>query len=131
MLQPRGRLPLAYRRDTMRSIALSRSTGAFLLAIVLAAAAAAQTSVAPKQGDAPWKPVDVKALDKYRGGQAVSNEMALSGVTAGNAALNVTTGSNAISSGSFANMNGLPVVIQNTGANVLIQNAVILHLQMN
>jgi len=57
--------------------------------------------------------------------------MELSGVTADNSARNVTTGSNAISSGSFANMNGLPVVIQNTGANVLIQNAVILHLQMN
>jgi hypothetical protein len=70
-------------------------------------------------------------LDRSRGGQAVSNEMELSGVTADNSARNVTTGSNAISSGSFANMNGLPVVIQNTGANVLIQNAVILHLQMN
>ena len=115
----------------MRSIALSRSAGAILLAFVLAAGAAAQTSVAPKETGAPWKPVDAKALDKYRGGQAVSNEMELSGVTAGNAANNVATGSNAISSGSFANMNGLPVVIQNTGANVLIQNAVILHLQMN
>ena len=115
----------------MRSIALSRSAGAILLACVLAAPAAAQTSVAPKDRAAPWKPVDAKALDKYRGGQAVSNEMELSGVTAGNAANNVATGSNAISSGSFANMNGLPVVIQNTGANVLIQNAVILHLQMN
>ena len=115
----------------MRSIAPSRSAGAFLLALVLAAPAAAQISVAPQQTAAPWKPVDAKALDKYRGGQSVSNEMELSGVTAGNAAQNVTTGSNAISSGSFANMNGLPVVIQNTGANVLIQNAVILHLQMN
>jgi hypothetical protein len=115
----------------MRSIALCRSAGAILLAFVLAAAASAQTSVAPKETGVPWKPVDTKALDKYRGGQAVSNEMELSGVTAGNAAHNVTTGSNAISSGSFANMNGLPVVIQNTGANVLIQNAVILHLQMN
>lgn len=115
----------------MTSIAVSRSAGVALLALVLAAPAAAQTSAPSKDTGAPWKPVDAKVLAKYRGGQAVRNDMELSGVTAGNAAHDVATGSNAISSGSFANMNGVPVVIQNTGANVLIQNAVILHLQMN
>ncbi len=44
----------------MKSIALSRSAGAILLAFALAAAAAAQTSVAPKETNAPWKPVDAK-----------------------------------------------------------------------
>lgn len=115
----------------MRFIARSRSTGATLLVLALAAPVAAQTSVAPKETGALWKPVDSTMLDTYRGGQAVHNEMELTGTTADNSARNVTTGSNAISSGSFANMNGLPVVIQNTGANVLIQNAVILHLQMD
>ena len=57
--------------------------------------------------------------------------MQLSGTTANNTAVNVATGTNAISAGSFSNMSGLPIVIQNTGANVLIQNAVILNLQMN
>jgi hypothetical protein len=77
-------------------------------------------------------PVDSEKLAGYRGGaDLVRNDMTLNGTTADNSARNVNTGDNTISSGSFANMNGLPVVIQNSGANVLIQNAVILHLQMN
>ncbi len=78
------------------------------------------------------KPVAMTALDKYRGGSdLVQNDMKLMGTTAGNTATDVTTGSNVIGTGSFSNMSGLPLVIQNSGANVLIQNAVILHLQMN
>jgi hypothetical protein len=61
----------------------------------------------------------------------VSNDMTLNGTTSNNSARNVNTGENTISAGSFANMAGLPIVVQNTGANVLIQNAVILHVQMN
>ena len=76
-------------------------------------------------------PVDSATLAGYRGGERVSNEMTLNGTTADNSARHVNTGDNTISSGSFSNMSGLPVVIQNSGANVLIQNAVILHLQMN
>lgn len=77
-------------------------------------------------------PVDSSTLAGYRGGtDLVRNDMTLNGTTADNSARNVNTGDNTISSGSFANMSGLPVVIQNSGANVLIQNAVILHLQMN
>jgi hypothetical protein len=37
---------------------------------------------------------------------------------------------NVISGGSFANSSGLPVVIQNSGANVLIQNATVINLQL-
>lgn len=78
------------------------------------------------------RPVDVTELADLRGGaQNTHNDMTLAGTTADNSAYQVNTGSNAISTGSFANMSGIPVVIQNTGANVLIQNAVILNLQMN
>ena len=78
------------------------------------------------------KPVSADALAGYRGGMdVVHNDMRLAGTTAGNTAINVATGTNAISAGAFSNMSGLPVVIQNSGANVLIQNAVILNLQMN
>jgi len=77
-------------------------------------------------------PVDSATLDGYRGGaEVVRNDMTLNGTTASNSARNVETGDNTISSGSFSNMSGLPVVIQNSGANVLIQNAVIVHVQMN
>ena len=78
------------------------------------------------------KPVESASLAGMRGGtEVVNNDMRLAGTTAGNTAFNVATGSNAISAGAFANMSGFPVVIQNSGANVLIQNAVILNLQIN
>ncbi len=83
--------------------------------------------------DAPLfaNPVGEDTLVAFRGGAQVHNDMVLAGTTAENSARNVSTGSNAIDGGSFQNMSGLPVVIQNSGANVLIQNAVILNVQMN
>lgn len=75
--------------------------------------------------------VDAATLARQRGGTQVRNDIALAGTTADNSASHVTTGNNAINAGAFASMSGLPVVIQNSGANVLIQSAVILNLQMN
>lgn len=72
------------------------------------------------------------SLAHYRGGsELASSELRLAGSTAENSATNVVTGANSISAGSFANMSGIPVVIQNSGANVLIQNATIVNLQLN
>ena len=94
--------------------------------------AATITALHSDSGSGFDKPVQADKLADYRGGTAlVSSDMQLSGTTANNTAVNVATGTNAISAGSFSNMSGLPIVIQNTGANVLIQNAVILNLQMN
>ncbi|WP_367850076.1 hypothetical protein [Rhodoferax sp. WC2427] len=113
-------------------------SGGLSLACVLVASATAQTvvdaggSAGTKRMEGFSKPVSLVALGHYRGGsQIVRNDMALTGTTSDNTAQQVSTGNNAISSGAFTNMNGIPVVIQNSGANVLIQNAVILHLQMN
>jgi len=69
-------------------------------------------------------------LDAQRGGtDTVDNTMQLDGGVHGNVANHVVTGANSIDSGSFANMAGIPTVIQNSGANVLIQNATIINLQ--
>jgi hypothetical protein len=69
-------------------------------------------------------------LDAQRGGtDTVNNNMQLDGGVHDNVANHVVTGSNSIDSGSFANMSGIPTVIQNSGANVLIQNATIINLQ--
>jgi len=69
-------------------------------------------------------------LQAYRGGfDNVKNDLQLSGSVAENLARNVTTGSNYIADGSFVNTTGFPLVIQNSGANVLIQNATIINLQ--
>ncbi|WP_229255956.1 hypothetical protein [Duganella fentianensis] len=78
-----------------------------------------------------WRPLAQAGLaDKRAGSDTVSNNMDVAGSVSGNAAINVVTGANAISAASFANAAGLPVAIQNSGANVLIQNATIINVQM-
>ena len=110
------------------------------LGMLLPAAAAAQSALTASDASAKADrsvafvamPADSATLASYRGGtDLVRNDMTLNGTTADNSARNVNTGENTINAGSFANMAGLPIVVQNTGANVLIQNAVILHVQMN
>jgi hypothetical protein len=56
--------------------------------------------------------------------------MRLDGAVSDNSAVNVLSGANSINSGSFSNASGLPVAIQNSGTNVLIQNATIINIQM-
>ncbi|WP_244134881.1 hypothetical protein [Burkholderia sp. BCC0322] len=68
-------------------------------------------------------------LDARRGGDALIGQNYLNGAVSDNVASRVSTGSNAIADGSFANSSGLPTVIQNTGANVLIQNATVLNVR--
>ena len=51
-------------------------------------------------------------------------------MVAENEAHHLTTGSNAISDGAFAGASGLPIVVQNSGNNVLIQNSTILNLNV-
>ena len=71
------------------------------------------------------------ALDQARGGtETVSNEARLSGFVTGNSASYVSAGANTIDGAAFANASGIPIVIQNSGANVLIQNATIINLQL-
>lgn len=79
------------------------------------------------------KATDSLNLEKLRGGTEVivSNDQKLKGTVADNSATNVATGSNNITSGAFANVSGIPIVIQNSGANVLIQNSTIINLQLH
>jgi len=83
------------------------------------------------RAQAGWRPLATDVLaGKRAGSDTVSNNMDVAGSVSGNAAINVVTGANAISGASFANAAGLPVAIQNSGANVLIQNATIINVQM-
>ena len=68
-------------------------------------------------------------LDGARGGTGGSAAADLRGIVTGNSATSVVSGANAIQAGSFAGASGIPIVIQNTGANVLIQNATVINLQ--
>lgn len=76
------------------------------------------------------KPLAAAALAQRRGGNQVFNDNQLKGVVADNKASNLTTGMNVISDGAFAGSVGLPTVIQNSGNNVLIQNATIVNVQL-
>ncbi|WP_147321390.1 hypothetical protein [Rhodoferax lacus] len=76
-------------------------------------------------------PAQEAQLDNLRGGfDLVKNDMQLSSAVAGNSAVNVVTGNNTIGDGAFANAGGLPMVIQNSGSNVSIQNATIVNVQL-
>lgn len=76
------------------------------------------------------KPVANKVLAARRGRADVVNDMLLKGVVADNRASNLTTGNNVIAEGSFTGMVGLPLVVQNSGNGVLIQNATIINVQV-
>lgn len=70
-------------------------------------------------------------LAKERGGTDTHlSQNNSNGAVSGNVASQLTTGSNSISSSAFSNSSGIPIVIQNSGNNVLIQNSTILNLQL-
>jgi hypothetical protein len=90
----------------------------------------AEIKATPNIGGEAVAAVDLERLEHERGkADTVLNDTKLNGDVANNSAVNVNTGSNTIDAGSFANMSGIPVVIQNSGANVLIQNATVINLQ--
>lgn len=74
--------------------------------------------------------VPAEALEAHRGGADLHvTEMRVRGTLQENAAYNLETGSNFITSGAFTNASGLPMTIQNSGNNVLIQNSTIINLE--
>jgi hypothetical protein len=80
--------------------------------------------------------IDERQLGGARGGAELQpvnlnvNQNNSNGSVSGNVATNLTTGTNNISDTAFSNSAGVPVVIQNTGNNVLIQNSTILNVQL-
>ncbi len=76
--------------------------------------------------------LDAARLERQRGGASthVFNDMQLDGVVADNRAVDVVTGGNAISTGALSGASGLPLIVQNSGNNVLIQNATIVNVQL-
>ncbi len=103
------------------------------LAVALAPALVAGATNGGAPDGAPFAaaPLAAARLEQLRGGtDTVWNDMKLGGAVTGNTAVNVATGANIITNGSFSNASGLPVAIQNSGANVLIQNATIINVQL-
>jgi hypothetical protein len=75
------------------------------------------------------KAVPDGVMEEQRG-KAVLTIMDLEGSVQDNAARNNITGQNVLTNGSFSNASGISSVIQNSGNNVLIQNATILQLDV-
>lgn len=112
----------------------------WLGALPLGPLAAAAGSSPPESRPAPQpvptaadneRPAQDERLEQMRGGSdAPWSDMKLAGTVANNSAVNVVTGANIVTDGAFSNASGMPMVIQNSGANVLIQNATIVNVQI-
>ena len=83
------------------------------------------------------KPLSNSSLAEQRGGHEthvvtdqVFNDMRVNGKVTGNDAINNVTGNNTITN-AFTGASGVPTVVQNSGNNVLIQNATIINLELH
>ncbi|HTS52792.1 MAG TPA: hypothetical protein VMH26_05925 [Burkholderiales bacterium] len=93
--------------------------------------ALAQKKPGPEDVTALGKTMTPRALDAQRGGQAlVINKNDLDARMHDTRAIDNVTGSNYIAGESFSRSSGLPVAIQNTGNNVIIQNSFILNMEL-
>lgn len=74
--------------------------------------------------------VDRATLANQSGGSDVIESININGSVSNTSTENVSTGVNWIGGGAFGNAAGLPMVIQNSGNSVLIQNATVINIQM-
>lgn len=122
--------PAAVQAATTDAAPVAAAAPAALATLTMPETSAAPTAAAQSSDDANFGvAMNASQLDEQRGGDALVGTNNLTGSVADNTAYKVSTGSNAITQGSFASSSGLPTVIQNTGANVLIQNATVLNVR--
>lgn len=74
--------------------------------------------------------LDPARLGQLSGGTDVHNGITLNGTVSNTSTDHTVSGGNTIDSGAFSNAVGLPMVIQNSGNSVLIQNATIVNVQL-
>lgn len=78
------------------------------------------------------EPVSDAGLSAYRGGSALQiSEMRLDSKLIDNQAIANITGSNFVTESAFSGASGFSTVVQNSGNNVIIQNATILNLSLH
>jgi hypothetical protein len=77
-------------------------------------------------------PIAPEVLDQHRAGESKQqlNWMDVRANLEDNKAIDTFNGSNFITGDSFSHASGLPVAVQNSGNNVIIQNAFILNLNV-
>jgi hypothetical protein len=128
------------RGSDMKALTHSRwSIAGFLLAVVVccpvtavaADDAAAEAAAGQVDALAGAVAIDGDSLEQYRGGAELNlYDIRSDGVVRDNQAYNLSTGSNFIADGSFAGASGFATAVQNSGNNVLIQNATIINVQV-
>jgi len=74
--------------------------------------------------------VDTHALASLNGGTHITERITLNGSVSNTSTDDVSTGFNTIGGGAFSGAVGVPMVIQNSGNSVLIQNATIIDVQL-
>jgi hypothetical protein len=113
------------------SIAMLKAIPILMLVLPLQLAWADSGQSAPGSENAFATAVPDNLLDGQRGMALIpTNTNSLDGALYENTATDLVTGYNVVSDGSLTNNAGMNTVIQNSGNNVLIQNAVILNIQM-
>jgi hypothetical protein len=117
-ITPAGASPFDLPRSAVRSASVDPSKSA----------ATSESMAMPAHDTGFGVALSADQLDRQRGGNIQVATSTIDGTVANNVASRVVTGSNSIADGSFANSSGLPTVIQNTGANVLIQNSTVLNV---
>jgi hypothetical protein len=113
------------------SIAIS----AFGLCGSIAYAGSPETMGATPTEIASWgSPIPSDQLDVHRGGRDAGpltiNANFLNAKLNNNAAIDNVTGDNSITGNAFAGASGLPIVFQNSGNNVIMQNGTVLNLTL-
>lgn len=98
------------------------------------AVAAAARPLAPVRVAGLGTAVDPDGLDGMRGGDGVEldlveNTARNTGEVVDNHAENILSGSNTLSGDAFSSASGINTAIQNSGSNVLIQNATVVNVQ--
>jgi hypothetical protein len=124
-------------RSNWRCALATAVLAASLIPAAAMAESAADGSVQPAKEVEPLVPafgpvLDDQGLEDQRGKQddAVFNDMRSKASVYQNSTNNVSTGDNSINGTALSNANGMPIVVQNSGNNVVIQNSTILNLQL-
>ena len=115
--------------------------GLILLLACKFAPQAFAADAAGKDSQFGWEQaIAAEQLDQSRGGAATTNNNIttitntntnnVNGTVDHNSATNVVSGNNRIDGGAFTGTSGFPMVIQNSGSNVLIQNSTIITLEL-
>lgn len=111
------------------------------LGIALALSCTTPTSVHAEEADAPAPPsapfplghkaVDIETLATQRGGADTHlSDIRAVGSVSEVQAYDLNTGHNSVTDGALAGTSGIPMLIQNSGNGVLIQNAVIVNVEV-